>query len=104
MMNIPQRELHDHISEISERTDVRAGTPLPLGTQERDGGINLAVAAWLASPTICPDSSPGQIVQQIITLRTSAGAAGRSAETRSGAYQASGRRYPREYHPSLKGG
>jgi isoamylase len=43
MMKIPQRELHDHISEISERTDVRAGTPLPLGTQERGRGVNFAV-------------------------------------------------------------
>jgi isoamylase len=49
MMNIPQRELQDHISEISERTDVRAGTPLPSGTQERDGGINFAVFSWDAT-------------------------------------------------------
>ena len=36
MMKTPQRELHDYISEISEHADVRAGSPLPLGTQERE--------------------------------------------------------------------
>jgi hypothetical protein len=43
MMKTPQRELHDYISEISERADVRAGSPLPLGTQERGGGVNFAI-------------------------------------------------------------
>jgi hypothetical protein len=33
MMITPERELHEYILEISERTDVRAGSPLPLGTQ-----------------------------------------------------------------------
>ena len=36
MMKTPERELHDYISEISERADVRAGSPLPLGTQETE--------------------------------------------------------------------
>ena len=31
MMKTSQRELHDYISEISERADVRAGSPLPFG-------------------------------------------------------------------------
>ena len=34
MTNAPQRELRDYISEISEHTDNRAGSPLPMGTQE----------------------------------------------------------------------
>ena len=43
MMNTPKRELHDYISEISERTDVQAGFPLPFGTSERGGGVNFAI-------------------------------------------------------------
>ena len=43
MMKTPQRELHDYISEISERTDVRAGSPLLWGTRERGGGVNFAI-------------------------------------------------------------
>ncbi len=42
-MKTPKRELHDYILEISERTEVRAGFPLPLGTQERAGGVNFAI-------------------------------------------------------------
>jgi hypothetical protein len=30
MMKTLQHELHDYISEISERADMRAGSPLPL--------------------------------------------------------------------------
>ena len=43
MMTTSQRELHDYISQISERADVRAGSPLPLGTQETGGGVNFAI-------------------------------------------------------------
>jgi 1,4-alpha-glucan branching enzyme len=42
------RGLHQS-SEISERTDVRAGSPLPLGTQERGGGVNFALFSRHAS-------------------------------------------------------
>ncbi len=49
MMKTPQRELHDYISEISERADVRAGFPLPLGTQEMGGGVNFAIFSRNAS-------------------------------------------------------
>lgn len=49
MMKTPQRELHDYISEISERADVWAGSPLPLGTQERGGGVNFAIFSRDAS-------------------------------------------------------
>ena len=44
-----QHELQDYISEISERTDVRAGSPLPLGTQETGGGVNFAIFSRYAS-------------------------------------------------------
>jgi hypothetical protein len=30
MIKTPQRQLHAYISEISERTDVRTSSPLPL--------------------------------------------------------------------------
>ena len=43
MMKAAQRELHDYISETSERAEVRAGATLPLGTQERGGGANFAI-------------------------------------------------------------
>jgi glycogen operon protein len=49
MTTKPERELHEYISEISERTDVRAGSPLPLGTQERAGGVNFALFSRHAS-------------------------------------------------------
>ena len=49
MMTTPQRELHDYILEISERADVRAGSPLPLGAQERGGGVNFAIFSRNAS-------------------------------------------------------
>jgi len=49
MMKTPQRELHDYISKISERADVRAGSPLPLGTHESGGGVNFAIFSRYAS-------------------------------------------------------
>jgi isoamylase len=49
MMKPPQRELHDYITQISERDEVRAGSPLPLGTQERGGGVNFAIFSRDAS-------------------------------------------------------
>ena len=48
-METPQRELRDYISEISERADVRAGSPLPLGAQESGGGVNFAIFSRHAS-------------------------------------------------------
>ena len=39
MTKMPQRDLHDYISEISECADVRAGSPLPFGTQEPEEGL-----------------------------------------------------------------
>jgi pullulanase/glycogen debranching enzyme len=49
MMKTPQRELYDYISEISERADVRTGSPLPLKTQERGGGVDFAIFSRDAS-------------------------------------------------------
>ena len=49
MMKTPHRELHDYISETSERTDIRAGSPLPMGTRETGGGVNFAFFSRYAS-------------------------------------------------------
>jgi isoamylase len=49
MIKIPQRESRDCIAETSERADVRAGSPLPLGTQESGGGVNFAIFSRYAS-------------------------------------------------------
>ena len=49
LMKAPERDLHDYISEISERADVRAGSPLPFGTQETEGGVNFAIFSRDAS-------------------------------------------------------
>jgi hypothetical protein len=38
----PRRELHGCTPAISERTDVRAGFPLPLGDLEWGGGTDFA--------------------------------------------------------------
>jgi glycogen operon protein len=43
MTKAPQREFGDYMSEVCERADVRAGSPLPLGTQEMGGGVNFAI-------------------------------------------------------------
>lgn len=44
-----QRELRDYISETSEPADVRAVSPLPLGTQETGGGVNFSILNRYAS-------------------------------------------------------
>ena len=49
VMETPQRELHDYIADISEHTDVRAGSPLPLGIQETGAGVNFAIFSRHAS-------------------------------------------------------
>ena len=49
MMNTPPRELHNYISEIAEQADVRAGSPLPLGAEEKGAGVNFAVFSRNAS-------------------------------------------------------
>jgi glycogen operon protein len=49
MMKTAPREFHGYISEISEHSDVRTGSPLPLGTQEKGGGVNFAIFSRYAS-------------------------------------------------------
>ena len=48
-MKTPRRELHAPVSKASARTDIRAGSPLPLGTQESGGGVNFAIFSRYAS-------------------------------------------------------
>jgi isoamylase len=43
MTKMPRRDLNDYISDISEHGDIRAGSPLPLGTQEMGNGVNFAI-------------------------------------------------------------
>jgi glycogen operon protein len=49
LMKTPQPELHDTISETSGRTGHRAGSALPLGTQDTGGGVNFAIFSRHAS-------------------------------------------------------
>lgn len=42
-MNTPERPLHNYLRNVSERTGVRVGTALPLGTFQRECGVNFAV-------------------------------------------------------------
>ncbi len=43
------RPLHDYVTEVSERTDVRVGSPVPLGTYARGEGVNFAFFSRHAS-------------------------------------------------------
>ncbi len=49
MMKTAPHELHEYIAEASEHADVRVGTPLPLGTQEWEGGVNFAIFSRFAT-------------------------------------------------------
>ena len=42
-LSMPERPLHDYVTEVSERSNVRVGVPLPLGTQESGGGVYFAI-------------------------------------------------------------
>jgi glycogen operon protein len=44
-----ERPLHDYVAEVSERTEVRMGVPLPMGTHEDEGGVNFAFFSRHAS-------------------------------------------------------
>ncbi|MBS0310585.1 MAG: glycogen debranching enzyme, partial [Proteobacteria bacterium] len=48
-MSFPERPLHDYAAEVSERTDIRRGMPLPLGAHESEGGVNFALFSRHAS-------------------------------------------------------
>ena len=39
----PERPLQAYAAQVSERTDVRIGVPLPMGTHEFGGGVNFAI-------------------------------------------------------------
>ncbi len=41
-LKTPERPLHDYLAEVSERTGIRVGYPLPFGTHEFAGGVNFA--------------------------------------------------------------
>jgi glycogen operon protein len=45
----PERPLHDYLAEVSERTQVRGGDPLPMGTHEAEAGVNFAFFSRHAS-------------------------------------------------------
>ncbi len=49
LMPTSERPLHDYVAELSERTDVRVGVPLPVGTYARGGGVNFAFFSRHAS-------------------------------------------------------
>jgi len=40
--NAPERPLHDYLAAVSDRSHVRAGSALPLGTSQQENGGNLA--------------------------------------------------------------
>jgi isoamylase len=44
-----ERPLNDYVAEVAERTEVRRGAPLPLGTHEDRGGVNFALFSRHAS-------------------------------------------------------
>ena len=44
-----ERPLHEYVADVSERTDVQVGVPLPLGTYARGNGVNFAVFSRNAS-------------------------------------------------------
>ncbi len=48
-MKPSERTLHDYVAEVSERTEVRKGVPLPMGTYEYVGGVNFAFFSRHAS-------------------------------------------------------
>ena len=48
-LTTPERPLHDYLAEVSERTDVQVGVPLPLGTYTRGEGVNFAFFSRHAS-------------------------------------------------------
>jgi hypothetical protein len=41
-MKTLDRPMHDYLAEVCERTDIRTGVPLPIGTHEFEGGVNSA--------------------------------------------------------------
>jgi hypothetical protein len=56
-MKTPERPLHDYVAEVSERTEVRMGVPLTMGTHEY-GGVNFAVFSRHASRVLLKAMGP----------------------------------------------
>jgi glycogen operon protein len=48
-MNATERPLDEYVATVSERTDVRRGVPLPMGTHEYGRGVNFAFFSRHAS-------------------------------------------------------
>ena len=48
-MSVPERPLHDYVAKVSERTEVRRGVSLPMGTHEYGRGVNFAFFSRHAS-------------------------------------------------------
>src|ERR1035441_9625414 len=63
-----ERPLHDYVAEVSERTEVRMGVPLPMGTHQDGGGVNFAFFSrhasrvrleWIDHPQ---DAAPARVI------------------------------------------
>ena len=67
-MKTPERPLHDHLAQVSERSAVRLGVPLPMGTHEYGGGVNFAFFSRHASRVrleffdLPEDSTPARVI------------------------------------------
>ena len=48
-LNIPERPLPEYLAEVSERSELRAGVPLPMGARSRGDGVNFAFFSRHAS-------------------------------------------------------
>ena len=72
MTKRPERELHNYISDVSEWADVRAGSPLPMGTQESGGGVNFAIfSRYSIEPKTQHPSGSSTLIQPAIAQATS---------------------------------
>jgi len=64
----PERPLHDYLAEISERTEIRMGVPLPMGTHEYGGGVNFSFFSRHAARVrlelfdLSADATPARVV------------------------------------------
>ncbi len=70
-LNTPERPLHDYVAEVSERTEVRKGVPLPLGLHESEGGANFAL--FSVTPAAFGYRSAGGLGQQKLEFKANGG-------------------------------
>jgi glycogen operon protein len=67
-MNMVEHTPRDFVAEVSGRTDVRAGVPLPIGTHEYEGGVNFAIFSRHASRVrlelfnLPADATPARVI------------------------------------------